>query len=67
MCLYYSIVHVILYHIILSAAKVPKSQMQMVPKEVPKYVLQAQERIVDVPTVLTHERPVEAPVESRKG
>ena len=41
--------------------------MQMVPKEVPKYVLQAQERIVDVPTVLTHERPVEAPVESRKG
>merc|ERR1712039_826182 len=41
--------------------KVPKPQMQYVHKEVPKTVLQAQERVVDVPVVLQHERAVEVP------
>jgi len=34
----------------------------MVPKEVPKFILQAQEVVSEVPLVLNHERPVEVPV-----
>jgi len=40
----------------------PKPTVQRVNKEIPKYVLQAQERIVDVPCTLTVERPVEVPM-----
>merc|ERR1719183_3327264 len=36
--------------------------VQAVAKEIPKYVLQAMEQIVDVPGVLNVERPVEAPM-----
>jgi len=41
--------------------KKPQAMVQKVQKQVPKYVLQAQEVIVDVPTTLNVERPVEVP------
>jgi len=42
--------------------KVPKPQIQRIPKEIPKMVLQSQEKVVDIPQILRHERAVEVPV-----
>jgi len=42
--------------------QVPKPMVQLVNKEIPKYVLQAQERIVDVAGILNVEVPVEVPM-----
>lgn len=45
-----------------AVTQVPRAQVQYINKEVPKYVLQAVEQVVDVPSVLNVEVPVEVPM-----
>jgi len=48
-------------HHVEAITEVPKPTVQQVPKQVPKYELRAQEKIVEVPTTLRVEQAIEVP------